>query len=45
MGSCERFASVAATSIVQVFPAIVPLLFDMREQYIAHSTESIIAAL
>lgn len=43
MGSCKRFTSVAAVSIVQAFPVFVPLLFDVLEQYIAHSTASIIA--
>lgn len=43
MGSCKRFTSVAAISIVQTFPMFVALLFDVREQYIAHSTASIIA--
>lgn len=43
MGSCERFTSVAAISIVQSFPAFVPLLFDVLEHYVTHSAESIIA--
>lgn len=43
MGSCKWFTSVAAISIVQGFPVFVPLLFDVLEQYKAHSTASIIA--
>lgn len=43
MGSCKRFTSVAAITIVRAFPVFVPLLFDVLEQYIAHSTASIIA--
>lgn len=39
----KRFTSVAAISIVQAFPVSVPLLFDVFEQYIAHSAASIIA--
>lgn len=43
MGSCKRFTSVAAISIVLAFPVFVPLLLDVLEQYIAHSTASVIA--
>lgn len=43
MGRRKRFTSVSAISIVQAFPAFVPLLFDVFEQHIARSAASIIA--
>lgn len=44
MGCCKRFVSVAAVSIVPLLQHSCLFLFDVLEQYITHSTESIIAA-